>query len=444
MNDDQASAKKGVLGRLKLTINDKKKKDLAKSSFVAFSLKIISAAVGFILNIALARALGAEGAGMYYLALSVTTISSVISRYGLDNSLIRFVAASASQGKWEEVAGLYKNGVLISGGASLIVTCVLETIAPLLAKYIFSNPELSSQIRFMALSIVPFSLLNIHAALFIAMKKIRDAMVVQGLCLPIITLFLLFPFAKHAGALGAAGAYVLSCISVCGFAAWLWRKSMPQLKNVRSAFNFEEIKSTSGRMYAIALTNLVVDMTDVLMVGAFLNSTAVGIYSAASRTVMLNSIILLATNAVVGPLFSSLWTNNKKQELNSMARLTTRGMALLALPIFFAVMFFPRLILSAFGKDFIAGIDVLRILELGQFIALATGPVAYLLMMTGHEAFHRNNIILCAVINMALNAILIPILGMIGAAIATTSALTLKNGLALIYVRKKLGIRIFL
>ena len=50
--------------------------------------------------------------------------------------------------------------------------------------------------------------------------------------------------------------------------------------------------------------------------------------------------------------------------------------------------------MSIFGKGFIGGIWLLRILAIGQFINAVTGSVGYILTMSGHEKDIRNIAIL--------------------------------------------------
>ncbi|HOO47262.1 MAG TPA: polysaccharide biosynthesis C-terminal domain-containing protein, partial [Deltaproteobacteria bacterium] len=88
-------------------------------------------------------------------------------------------------------------------------------------------------------------------------------------------------------------------------------------------------------------------------------------------------------------------------------------------------------------------VRVLIILALGQFVVLATGPVAALLMMTGYEKFHRNTTALSAALNVVLNFTLIPRYGGEGAAFATAVSLSVKNVLAVLHVRKRLNIPLF-
>ncbi|OEU69195.1 MAG: hypothetical protein BA863_00145 [Desulfovibrio sp. S3730MH75] len=96
--------------------------------------------------------------------------------------------------------------------------------------------------------------------------------------------------------------------------------------------------------------------------------------------------------------------------------------------------------MAIFGKQFAAGGLVLSILAVGQFVNVITGSVGFVLMMCGYERLLRNNIALCAFINLALNYLLIPSLGAIGAAIATATTLILQNLIAAGLVWWRLGI----
>ena len=79
----------------------------------------------------------------------------------------------------------------------------------------------------------------------------------------------------------------------------------------------------------------------------------------------------------------------------------------------------------------------------GLVLRSATLPVEYLLNMTGH---HRDTIriyALAALANIALNLLLIPSFGIIGAAIGTYMAMLGGNVFLYRLVRKRLGINAF-
>ena len=81
------------------------------SVVIAFLMKLAGSAINFIFNIVIARLLGGEGTGLYFMALSITLISSVIGRLGLDNALLRFISIFSANSEWGEVKGVYQLGM---------------------------------------------------------------------------------------------------------------------------------------------------------------------------------------------------------------------------------------------------------------------------------------------------------------------------------------------
>lgn len=88
------------------------------------------------------------------------------------------------------------------------------------------------------------------------------------------------------------------------------------------------------------------------------------------------------------------------------------GIALLTLglPLAFAIAF-PGWIMAIFGEHFRDGADELRLLVILQLISLLMGPVAYLLLMTGHTRFLARLGVLKLAVVVLLAFVLIPRMG---------------------------------
>jgi O-antigen/teichoic acid export membrane protein len=84
-------------------------------------------------------------------------------------------------------------------------------------------------------------------------------------------------------------------------------------------------------------------------------------------------------------------------------------------------------ILTWFGKDFANGVPALRILLLGQVIVASYGSQLSVMTMTEHERGAAAPLILSAAVNVVASIFFISILGLTGAAIATTIALIVWN-----------------
>lgn len=64
---------------------DANMKEIVRGSLLVFTLKIAGVGTNFGVNVVIARVLGADRAGVYYLALMVATIASVIGRVNRTN-----------------------------------------------------------------------------------------------------------------------------------------------------------------------------------------------------------------------------------------------------------------------------------------------------------------------------------------------------------------------
>jgi O-antigen/teichoic acid export membrane protein len=69
----------------------------------------------------------------------------------------------------------------------------------------------------------------------------------------------------------------------------------------------------------------------------------------------------------------------------------------------------------------------LVILCVGQLVNASMGSVASVLNMTGHERETTKSVLVGAFVNVTLNLALVPVWGMIGAAIATACTLVVWN-----------------
>lgn len=420
---------------------DKHMLEVMRGGTEALVLRALGAALGFGFNVLLAHMLGAEGAGVYYLALSVTAVASVVGRMGLDNTLLRFVASHATQENWAGVAGVYRKGIGFAVGASIAATIAIFSGAAWIANGMFSNPLLTEPLRWMALSILPLNLIMLYGEMLRGLKKIRGALILQGVGIPFLSLLLLAWLAKPLGIIGAAVSYVVASILVLILGITLWQQAAPQIRGLVGSFDTRILIATSIPLLWVALMNLVMGMADTIMLGIWTDSRSIGIYGVAVRTGSLTSFILVAVNTIIAPKFAALYAQRDFQALGRLARDSARLMALISLPLLLVFILAPVSILEFFfGAEFRSGAAVLAVVAIGQFVNAAAGSVGYLLIMTGHEKLVRNNAVFSALLNVALLVVLIPRIGILGAAIATTTTLIVTNLISVGLVSWKLSI----
>ncbi len=143
----------------------------------------------------------------------------------------------------------------------------------------------------------------------------------------------------------------------------------------------------------------------------------------------------------LGPVVSSLYTAGELQRLQRIVTISARVVLLGSLPVALSMIIFSRwILLTVFGADFVSGATALAILSAAQIINAGMGSVGLLLVMTGHERDTATGVGIAAVMNVALNALLIPVWGIEGAAIATAISVATWNILLAVWVYQRLGI----
>jgi O-antigen/teichoic acid export membrane protein len=201
------------------------------------------------------------------------------------------------------------------------------------------------------------------------------------------------------------------------------------------------LRAPATAMFLTGTLFMVMTWTDTLMIGYFLEPEVVGGYRVAFKIGTLITFAQFAVNASLGPRISELWTRGRRDELQSEVRRVTLLNAAVSLPAFAGIMLLAPWLLSFFSPDLVPYAGLLRVLALGQVVNALCGPVMYLLNLTGHEQSARRTMTVAVLVNAVANLALIPWLGVVGAAWATSASMVLWNVWATVAVYRKTGIR---
>jgi O-antigen/teichoic acid export membrane protein len=408
--------------------------ELLSSTAIALAVRIFGAGTQFAFTLMLGRLLGAQGTGLYALALSVCTFGSILGRVGMDVSILRFVAVHRTREHWPRLSHGWRTMVGYACVSSCVVAGVLFVFAPYVAEQLFAEPGLAGPLRWMLLSIVPFGLLNLLAESLRAVQRIGDASLVQaGLVPAFSTLFFGLLYYFGFGVDGAVLAYVGATVLVCILAYRLWLQAMPGLAQApaRDGPTSGEILSVSMPMAWISISLAIRSLIDTVILGYFRPAAEVGVYSAAMRVSLLINFMPVAVASFSAPKFATLYQQGAFVAMEKLAQSGTKLVLLLTLPVLLIFLLAPAMVLQVFGEPFRSGATVLVILSVGQLVNIAVGFTGLLLLMTRHERQMQWISTVAVLGDLSLCFLLIPTYGMIGAAIASASGLVLLNLLAL-------------
>jgi O-antigen/teichoic acid export membrane protein len=182
---------------------------------------------------------------------------------------------------------------------------------------------------------------------------------------------------------------------------------------------------------------------DVVVVGLYLPPDQVGIYYAAAKTIVLVQFVYFSIKAAAGPRFSAIMAEGDMGALATFAGQTARWSFWPSLFVGLGALAAGELLLSLFGSAFTAGYWLMAILFCGILAKATVGPGEVLLSMAGRQNLCVLLYTVTLLANIALNIVLIPRLGLTGAATATALAMVIEAILLHIAVRRTLGIVLF-
>lgn len=413
---------------------------LLGSASIALVLRVAGAAGAFLVTLVLARSLGAAGVGVFHLGLTLTIVGSALGTAGMEQTLVRWVAGHASQGRWELVRGGVGRAQVISLVFALALALGMLLAAPWLSREVFAEPTLQALLYWLAPTLVLISGYTVRAAALQGLRRVADSVTTLNLLLPLTVIALTPWWVRDYGALGAAAAHLAGSLVAFTFGIWRWHLILRTKPAGVHPIAAETLLRSGRHFLSIAALNLCVSWAGVLALGFWHDSTQVGLYSTAYRTAALISFVLMAVNTILAPIFATLHENGDTPGLGRLARGSAMLMCLGAGPLLLVLLVVPERVMGIFGVEFRAAAGALMIMAVGHFVNVATGSVAYVLAMTGHERELRNAVAVAAGLDLIMLVALVPVWGLMGAALASATALVVQNILAALAVRRQFGI----
>lgn len=229
-------------------------------------------------------------------------------------------------------------------------------------------------------------------------------------------------------------------VALCLGLYFMYRELPIQLKAHSGNNRWKYWLRTSLPMLISSGMFIIFTRSDLIFVGSIEGPQEAGIYGAVYRMSALLLFGTQAVNMIAAPLFSELYYKSDLKKLQKIVTLSTRCSFGLALILSIVFILFGKFFLGFFGDRFIAGYSALVILSLASVVRTLFGSGGYLLNMTGNQNIVALVYGITAILNIILNIILIPRLGIEGAAWATSISIVVWSGVMYVYVMKRIKI----
>lgn len=412
----------------------------------AFIIRIAYTLLGALNSVLLARVLGAEGYGVYVFSLSIVALLSVPTQFGIPLVVVRDVASYRVSSSWGLIRGLVAR-------SHQFVFCVCVLVCSLSVVWIFSNPSEYSEEKksalLVALMLVPvLSFGALRVSMLKGFHHVIAAQLPENIIRPcLLALGLLFflitnKFFKPSDIV----LYYFFCSVLAFVFGWFFYigKAPKELKGVARKYKTKKWLSDAfpvGITNAMQVVNVQLSM---VLLSFYASDVDVGFYRVAAMGAGFVVLVLQVVNSFSAPEFSRLFSQGDLPGLERYINKVNKMIALSTLPLVLGIVIFGKWAIGVFyGPDFLSAYYPLLILVLGQMFNALMGPVGLILTMTGHQTDVTKAMGIALVLNVLLHFILMPRMGLLGAAIASSVMIVVWNILLWLRVKKRLGIKYY-
>jgi O-antigen/teichoic acid export membrane protein len=462
---------------------------MARGSLVNLSAMVSGAVLTFVLTVLVSRWLGPTGAGAFFELIALFTIAFTIAELGANTGLMRWISRARAVGGLKQIRRIMPIALLPVAVMGAAGAAAIWVEAPELAHvFLRGLPHGSGavDIRFIA-PLVPLGALSVcltdGARGF---GRTWPFLAIEGLGKPVARIALVV-FALVVG-LGLHGAIIAWAVPVAvglvagsliftailrsevprtvrpkpprtrrgGLPGYLSRPSRraaqrrkgkhrgsagpaqkPRERLGVEFWRFTAPRACQGTFQVIIL------WLDILLVGALVSRHAAGVYAAVSKLAMVGTFALEGTRLAISPQISGLLARGEHRGTAALYQTSTRWLMLAAWPMYLVFAVFPSVVLGIFGSRYAGGASALAVLSLAMLVNLGTGNVTVVLLMGGKSSWGAINTGAALIVNIGLNLMLIPRLGIFGAAIAWGASIVVDNVAAMAELKWVLGLEIF-
>ncbi len=404
---------------------------IAGGTFFAFAARF---GIAFIL----ARSLGAQDYGLYVLAVSAASLFGGVSMLGLDDAMVRYVAIQEGRRDDAGLWGTLQIGFGLSILFGVVVGAALFVLTRPIAVGLFHEPELTPLLHLLAV-VVPFlTLSNLLLGVARGFGRMDYASFAEKVIQSIVRLVLvaLLAFVGRLNLYLAAAIFGVSDVASSVTLIFLLNRLFPFRRPLREKVR-RDVRPVMGFAIPLWLSGLLRqfrrNIQNVLL-GAIGTVTDVGVFSIVARVTLVGSVCSSAIYVAVKPILAQLHDRRDVRALAALYSTATRWTLSLNMPFFLVMVLYPKPILAVFGRSFATGASALVLLAFSQLADAATGICQPMIDMTGHTRIKLANTVLWTVLLIGGGALLIPRMGVAGAATASLVAVATVNVAAVVEV----------
>ena len=401
---------------------------IQRQSTLSLFFTVLITLIGFFSTMLFSHILGKDLMGVYYLFVAYYGIFNMIGDGGFGQAAVKRISEGKEQNEYLTAYACLR-GLLI-----VVSTVILLTLSPLFIDLQEYNIVLCIILTIAAAAFGNTITMGVYGLGHVGVKNVGVGIgELARIIVQIGTVLLGY------SVYGLIGGYIAGII-VSGILCIKYFTFRP------AKFGFRHIKSLFAYgfwIFLISTGSLAFSYTDTIFIGYFMTNGDVGVYRTAFQFTSAAAFITAAIAPTLTPKISR-WSKDNEWEkiVYPVSRGITFGL-ILAVPVLFGGIFLAdKLLYYFYGADFAAGAAACCILFAVQIVSVFTTFLGTALSASDHAKQSFYATATAAVVNIILNCIFIPILGINGAAISTLISYSLNAVLIAYFLRRYISIRI--
>jgi O-antigen/teichoic acid export membrane protein len=414
------------------------------------ALNLVAAAVSAVTNVLLVllvtRGFSKAEAGIFFAATSVFLLGARIAELGTGTGVVYFLARARALRTPQLIPAYLRTTIRPVFLVSLAAGVVLGVGAPTWARLlVHGDPgHFALYLRILAVFLPVSTLSDTYLAATRGFGKQRPTAVLERIGRPLLQVLLTI------GAVVAGSGIVLTTAWVAPYLvsaalAWWWltrlrrsheqrvatREPLPmppagaearrERSPVRQYWSF-----TAPRALA-SIAQLALQRMDIVLITALRGPVDAAIYTAATRFLVVGQMAGQAISQAVQPKVSELLAVEDHHATNQLYQTATCWLVLATWPFYLTFAVLAPFTLQLFGHGYADGSRVVLVLTGAMLVATGCGMVDTILTMAGRTTWNLGNAALALVVDVVLDLLLIPHIGILGAAIGWAAAILTNN-----------------
>ncbi|MEQ1771180.1 MAG: oligosaccharide flippase family protein [Devosia sp.] len=411
-------------------------------SLVSLVIKVGTAGLTYGMYVLLSRAMGVVEYGIFAFGLALATILAIGANFGQQTAILRYWPEEMVAGRPDKALAALRSGGAITIVAGLVISLALIVAGTLIAALSGASAlplyAAAALILPMALAEYWSSALRAQGSVWTALSP-RDLL--WRLAVPVAVLALAWGGVMLSGwaALLLTAALLAASLALQYGLARARRYEIAAGTRDLSAYWQARGKASRWFFLGTVLDTAALNI-DIILVGLLVAPAAAGVYFNAFRTAGLLTLFMFAITLVVAPMVAHHYHAGEMRKAQAITALCAWAGFLFSLAVFAGFVLFGDQVLALFGGEQGQGHLLLIILSVGLLFDAATGPSRIVMMMTGHERDYVRIFGSIIVIGMLAQLIVIPMFGLVGAAVCNMASRVIAQLAIAWWSRRNIGL----